>query len=110
MVGVQVFMVNSYKCYCDYHKGIQETPMNHYEYQKMIALFWLDKQYFDNKLPRSPQEDGIICTLSTTSSTVRSCGSARSRISASAMNPLTRALKGIPNRGTEDWPLNSSFA
>ena len=41
--GVQVLMVNSYKCYCDNHKGIQETPMNHYEYQKMIALFWLDK-------------------------------------------------------------------
>ena len=93
--GVQVLMVNSYKCYCGYHKGIQETPMNHYEYQNMIALFWLDKQHFDNKPPRSPQDDGSICTLSTTRSTVRSCGSARSRISASDLNLLTVALSRI---------------
>ena len=91
--GVQVLMVNYYKCYCKYHKGIQETPMNHYEYQKMIVLFWLDKKYFDNKPPRSPQDDGSICRLSTTSSTFWSCGSARSRILASAMNPLTGDLK-----------------
>ena len=99
-------MVNSYKCYCGYHKGIQETPINHYEYHKMIALFWLDKQQFDNKPPRSPQDDGSICTLSTTSSTVWSCGSDRSRISANALNPLTDALKGRLNRVTAHWPLN----
>ena len=23
---IEVLMVNSYKCYCDNHKGIQETP------------------------------------------------------------------------------------
>ena len=84
--------------------------MNHYEYQKTIALFCLDKQYFDNKPPRSPQDDGSICTLSTTISTVWSCGSARSRISASALNPLTGALKGRLNRGTAHWQLNPSFA
>ena len=99
-------MVNSYKCYCGYHKGIQETPMNNYEYQKMIELLWLDKQYFDNKPPRSPRDDGSTRTLSTTSSNVHSCGSARSRISASALNPLTGAIKGILNRGTAHWPLN----
>ena len=84
--------------------------MDRYEYQKMIALFWLDKQYFDNKPPRSPQDDGSICTISTTSSTVRSCGSARSRISDSALNPLTGALKERLNRGTTHWPLNPSFS
>ena len=107
---VQVLMVNPYKFCCEYHKGIQETPMNHYEYQKIIALFWLEKQYFDNKPPRSYQDDGSICTLSTTRSTVRSCGSDRSRISANALNPLTGALKGRLNRGTAHWPLNPSFA
>ena len=48
--------------------------------------------------------------LSTTSSTVWSCGSARSRISARALNPFTGALKGRLNRGTAHWPLNPSFS
>ena len=108
--GVQLLMMNSYNCYCEYLKVVQETLMNHYEYQKMIALFWLDKQYFDNKPPRIPQEDGSICTLSTTSSTVWSCGSTRSQISANALNPLTGALKGRLNIGTAHWPLKTSSA
>ena len=43
---VQVSMVNSYKCYCKYHNSINETPMNHYKYQKMIAHVWMEKQYY----------------------------------------------------------------
>ena len=30
--GVQVLLVNSYKCYCEYMKGIGENPMRYYEY------------------------------------------------------------------------------
>ena len=76
----------------------------------MIALFWIDRKYFDNKPPISPRDDGSICTLSTTNSTVRSCGSSRSLISSSALNPLTGYLNGILIRGTAHWPLNPSFA
>ena len=108
--GVQVLMVNYYQWYCESHKGIQETLMNQCECQKMKSLFWLDKQYFDNKPPRSTQDNRSICTLSITSSTVRICESARSRILASALNPLTGALRGRLNRGTAHWPLNPSFA
>ena len=39
--GVQVLIVNFYKCYCKYHNSINETPMNHYKYKNMIAHFWM---------------------------------------------------------------------
>ena len=76
----------------------------------MIALFWIDRKYFDNKPPISPRDDGSICTLSNTSSTVWSSGSDMSRISDSALNPLNGDLKERLHRGTGHWPLNPSFS
>ena len=95
-------MVNSYKCYCEYTKGIGEKPMSHYEYQKMIAHAWMDKGYYSKK----SEEDGIVSTVSTFSiSTCTSRGGSRSRISVSGLNPITGSLKCRLDKSLPHWPL-----
>ena len=49
---VQLLMVNSYKCYCECMKGIGEKPMNHYEYQRMTAHAWINKEYYSKRRRR----------------------------------------------------------
>ena len=44
--GFQVLMVNDYKCYSVYLKSINEVPMSHYLFQKMIAHAWMEKEYY----------------------------------------------------------------
>ena len=90
--GVQVLMVNSHRCYCKYHNSINETPMNHYKYQKMIVHVWMDKQYY-SRLSRQKQDGEIILAMSTFSTNDSSDSSRRSHISASSLNPLTGSLK-----------------
>ena len=102
--GVQVLMVNAYKCYCEYIKGPSETPMNHYEFQKMISHVWMDKDYY-NKNPRQTQDGDSTLTLSTSIiRTISSSRGRRSQISASALNPLTRSLKCRLDSSLPHWP------
>ena len=98
--GVHVLMVNSYKCYCEYHKGLDESPMNHYNFQKMIAHVWMDKEYYSNYL-KPTQRGGSISTYSISTSTHNG---SRSRISASALNPLTGLLRCRLNVSLPHWP------
>ena len=42
----QVLMVNAYKCYSVYLKSIDEFPIYHYLFQKMIAHACMDKDYY----------------------------------------------------------------
>ena len=44
--GFQVLMVNAYKLYSVYLKIIDEVPMYHYLFQKMIAHAWMYKDYY----------------------------------------------------------------
>lgn len=102
--GMQVLMVNAYKCYCEYIKSLSETPMNHYEFQKMIAHVWMDKDYY-TKSTRHTQDGDSTSTLSTFSiRTTTSSRRSRSRISASALNPMTGSLKCRLDRSLPHWP------
>ena len=105
--GVQVLMVNSYKCYCKYQNIIHETPMNHCKYQKMIAYVWVDKQY-NSTVPRQKQDGESISTMSTFSTNAVSDSSRRSCISASFPNPLTWSLKSRISTSVVHWTLAPS--
>ena len=98
-------MVNAYKCYYEYIKGLSETPMNHYEFQKMISHVWIDKDYY-NKNTRQTQDGDNTSTISTCSTRTSSSSSRglRSRISASTLNPLTGSLKCRLDRSLPHWP------
>ena len=101
--GVQVLLVNSYKCYYKYYNIINETPMNHYKYQKMIAHVWMDKQYY-SRVSRQKQDGEIISTMSTLSTNASSVSSRRSHISASYLNPFTVSSKSRINTSVAHWP------
>ena len=96
-------MVNAFKCYCEYIKGLNETPMNHYEFQKMISHVWMDKDYY-NTNTRQTQDGDSTSTLSTCSIRTSSSRGSRSRISASALNSLTRSLKCRLDRSLPHFP------
>ena len=51
--GFQTLMINSYKCYSIYHVNLGLEPMNHYEFQKMIAHVWMDPDYYQRDEKKS---------------------------------------------------------
>ena len=102
--GVQVLMVNSYKCYCTHLKLEGLTPMSHYDYQRKIAHVWLDKNYYakcDNEpSPTSTSKSVVTSTSSLTSTN----SNRRFRICDSSLHPLTGSLKCRLNSTLEHWP------
>ena len=106
--GFQVLMVNAYKCYCRYHESIQEEPMSHYTFQKMIAHTWMQHDYYairENKDKTNQTSD--TCSLSNIStatiSTTRRC-----RMSNSTLHPISGTLKCRLNKSLAHWPSSSS--
>ena len=78
--------------------------MKHYEYQKMIAHAWMNKQYY-SKRQRETRDDESLSTVSTCSiSTCTSRGGSRSRISVGALNPISGSLKCRLNTTLPHWP------
>ena len=60
-----MLMVNAYKCYSVYLKSIDEVPMSHYLFQKMIAHAWMDKDYYSEYKEDDPQSTGSVSSMST---------------------------------------------
>ena len=106
--GFQVLMVNAYKCYCRYHEEIQEVPMSHYKFQKMIAHTWMQDDYYATK-KKASKTDSTTDTCSISSiSTATTSTTRRSRISDSALHPISGSLKSRLNKSGDHWPASSS--
>ena len=56
-------MVNAYNCYSVYLKIIDEVPMSHYLFQKMIAHTWMDKDYYSEYKEDDPQGTGSVSSM-----------------------------------------------
>ena len=109
--GVQVLMVNSYKCYQRYHEMERLKPMTHYEYQTKIACAWLDHTYFDGLKAVSTSPGGLqsISSAGSGSMTTTSDSSQRrTRISENSLDPLVGSLKCRLNHTLPHWPKTSS--
>ena len=103
-----MLMVNAYKCYCRYHEEIQEVPMSHYKFQKMIAHTWMQDDYYAIK-KKASKTDSTTDTCSISSiSTATTSTTRRSRISDSALHPISGSLKSRLNKSGDHWPASSS--
>ena len=107
--GVQVLMVNSYRCYRKHLEMNKLTPMSHYDYQKKIAHVWLNKDYYtttsesDIVAPSTSRSASSAVSTVTTATTIR-----KARICESSLHPLTGALKCRLNTRFGHWPTAPS--
>ena len=82
MWSMEIAMVNSYLLYSLYHKMHGYKPVSHYQFQKEVAMSWLDDtRYWPGRYPRkNPRRSrGPISTPSTISTSSRSRTSRKSR-------------------------------
>ena len=94
--GIQVLMVNSYRCYVRFHNMNDIDPVSHYQYQTMIAYAWLDDDYYQ----KCGKGGGSVSSLSTNTNESQR----RSRVSSSSLHPITGSLKCRMNRCVHHWP------
>ena len=99
--GFQVLMVNAYKCYSVYLKSLDEVPMSHYLFQKMIAHAWMDKYYYSEYKEDDPQGTGSVSSMNTI--TNPDCPK-RYWLSNTSLMPITGSLKHQLNKLLGHWP------
>ena len=102
----QVLMFNAYKCYSVYLESIDEVPMSHYLFQKMIVHTWTDKDYFSEYKEYYPQGTGSVSSMSTITNTDFP---KRSRLSNTSLIPITRSLKDRIKKSLGHWPSSPAL-
>lgn len=108
--GFQTLMINSYKCYSIYHVNLGLEPMNHYEYQKMIAHVWMDPDYYqrdEKKITRLRENDETDTRCSTVSTMTTENERKRTRVTDSSLKPITGSLKLRLDTSMGHWPVTA---
>ena len=100
--GVQILMVNSYKCYRRYHEIDGLELMTHYEYQTNIACAWLDKSYFDED-KKEISISRSVCSMTSLNTCNSGDTNRRPRIYDPSINPFTGSLKHRLNHALPHW-------
>jgi hypothetical protein len=102
----QVLIINSYVCYNRYHEMLGLTPpMTHYEYQRDIALAWIDPQEYATKKKKRyttpvTSEHSEPSTLTSNSTT----NSKSNYITDFTLDPVNGSLKRRLNHTVGHWP------
>ena len=70
----QVLLTNAYVLYCKYHSLHKSSPMTHYEFQKQVAIAWLDPVDHPvwNRKKRSKRSHSAMVSQGSSASTRKS--------------------------------------
>ena len=80
---------NDYKCYSVHLKRIDEVPIYHYLFQKMIVHAWTEKNYYSEYKEEDPQGTGSVSYTST----IKNHDFPKiSRLSNTSLMPITGSL------------------
>ena len=105
--GFQVLMVNSYLVYKAIYEDANRKPMSHYNYQKSIALAWINpEKYGKDSGTITPTDDNSTLSSMTKSSTASS-GTRKKRrtyITTKSLHPQKGSLSDRTDRGLGHWP------
>ena len=105
--GFQVLLINSYKCYKVYMENCKLLAMNHYEFQKNIALDWISggEHSLDSDIKG---EESTASSISITNLSRSTSGVVRPRFCHASLHPITGFLRGRLNKTVGHYPVAAS--
>ena len=102
----QVLMINSYIVYKKVCKRAQVSPVSHYEYQKDIAMGWIDPENFGAKAGyKTPSDqESNLQEMSTISSASSGSKKRSNYLNSASLDPVKGKLRNRLDSSLAHWP------